>query len=472
MPDALKVYDAGTGFMKRAGMLDEKTQEEVKKLESPSSRFWIWLLLPKLETAVAVDVPSTNEEDGSGVAAFRYGRVGRIFTWIVTGSKNPYQEELGKPRVWRFGTTAAVQWDENYDVKPSNEPSPFENVKDYILAARIYPERIENRMRLNIAPSADMIYLPWPLTEVTVFVKGGEKDGYTLDASSKYRPNELRPMPASNIEAGPKPSLANRFITGDTVLAMGWLAPAGAEVPDMMTEFAPIDDGTFSDAYRVGIASIMSKMKDLAGPRAALLLYRQPDVRMKPGYAGIFYVQELKSPERFGGMLPSLLGSLSRGVYGPDDIAPASYPYFVKKPADAGLPEYYLYHSSMVRVNEGYQPLICVHNGMLIYASSPGTLSMALSAKEFSSDPVYCSVSYRNTDELGWKQLEHVYRYLVAENLASRTGADVFNSDTDLVKYYQDAVSLLVQFKSIDLSTTGDGHGAYNAVMHLLPEYK
>ncbi|MBN1809592.1 MAG: hypothetical protein JW909_11040 [Planctomycetes bacterium] len=471
IPDGLKLADTVSYFAERSDLFSEEQRRTLQTCRSGSYRALAWLFLPTMETALSLDVPNDDHPDGSGVAAFRYGRTGRVVTRFVTGGKNPYQEEPDGPKFWRFGSAGALQWGETYEIKPSPGESPFSGKSDYLAAGLIYPERVENRIGKSFANYMDMMRIPWPLTRLDMTLSGEPADGYVVNASAAYSPGTLRKLPAAAVQAGPQPSLADRFINENTVFAAGWLAPLGSEIPDMLTEFAP-DSAALATQYRYGVANFASGIRNSLGPRAALVIYRQPDVRMKPGYAGVVFAQELSKPDTVSSILPGLLNSISRGIVEEGEAPPADYPYFVHQSPAPELPAAYIYNHLETRSAEGYQPLILVHDGLLIYASSPAVLGQALAGIKSDPEKVFVSVYFCNTDDLGWEQVRRIYEYMVQEWLVTLTGEQVFSEKTDFARAFSDARSILSQFKFIDVSTTGTS-GEYTATARLmLPDGK
>jgi len=458
MPSAFKLLDVTSDLALRSGALNDEQKKNLETIHTYRA-YGLGLFFPSFETSAAVDLPANEASNPSGVVAFRYGRLARIFTYLTMGSKNPYQRTPSDERLWRFGTTAAVQFGETYKVTPKSGVNPFEDDGDCLLAMIARPERIEGRLRVSASPLMDQMHIPWPVTELKMVLKSIENEGFLLHGDASFRAEKVSGLAQRTLSTGPMPSLAERFVTNDTVLAAGWVSPSASEVTDMMTEFIP-DDKFLRTNYTFGMNALRSELSSCAGPRAAVVVYTQRDVKMPPGYSGVLFAQELSQPDKIASSLPGLLRSITQEIVEEGNPAPAQYPYFVHMSPAPGLPQAYVYHCEMMRPSECYQPVILVYKDMLIYASSPGTLAQALSGGGTDSEKALIRLRFMNTSDLGWQQLERVYGYLKAEYLATRNGKETLNDATNYDEMFQQVQRVLKLFDSVDISVAGNTSGS------------
>jgi len=215
--------------------------------------------------------------------------------------------------------------------------------------------------------------------------------------------------------------------------------------------------------------SLRNELASSAGPRAAVVVYTQRDVKMPPGYSGVLFAQELTQPEKISAYLPGLLRSITGEIVEEGGSAPAQYPYFVYKSPAPGLPKAYVYHCEMMRPSECYQPVILVYKDTLIYASSPGTLAQALNGGGTDDEKVLIKVRFLNTDKLGWQQIEKVYGYLKAEYLSTRSGKETLTDATNYDSAFKQVKDVLSLFDSVEVSATGNTSGTFSFDVRLHP---
>jgi hypothetical protein len=467
MPSAFRLLDATSSLALRSGALNDEQRKALDTIHTCRS-YGLGLFFPSFETSAAVDLPADGGASPSGIVAFRYGRLARFITFFTMGGKNPYQQSPSGERFWRFGTTGAAQFGETYKVTPKPGVNPFEKDGDCLLAMIARPERIEGRMRVSASPVMDQMHIPWPMTEIKAVLKNAGEKGFVLHGDASFRADKLAGLAGETLSAGPLPSLAERFITNDTVLAAGWVSPSASEVTDMMSEFLP-DDKFLRTNYTLGMNSLRNELASSAGPRAAVVVYTQRDVKMAPGYSGVLFAQELTQPERINAVLPGLLRSITGEIVEETGAAPARYPYFVYKSPAPGLPKAYVYHCEMMRPSECYQPVILVYKDALIYASSPGTLAQALNAGGTDDEKTLIKVRFMNTDRLGWEQMEKVYGYLKAEYLATRNGKETLSDATNYDEAFKQVKDVLSLFDSVEISVTGNISGTFSFDVRLHP---
>ena len=406
--------------------------------------------------AVAVDLPA-GEGEPSFLAAVKAGRLAQLVGKVLLGREREMEDGL---RVYRFGCTFAFQKGEDYRV---GEADRLPELPAGRLRLLVHPCRIEQRLDLVVDRRLlGALRVPWPMRE---FAAGVDIDrrAVTCRARGEFPPARCGERVRRAMEGGPQAPLAAEYYdAASTILAVSWVAPVAADLGALFaSEFWP-QDALLQLRYRAEVGRFLREVLPRAlGRRAALLVYRQGN-RIGPGYPGVVLVFELREERGLEEDLRLLLGAVSRGVVGGERPPPADFPYFERREAAGGLPAHYLYYSDMMRPREGYQPVLALAGGRLVYASSPAVFRRLWEAPGLAgAEPAHLWLRYRNQGEESFRQLHALYRYLLEETLTARPKGVQLSDRTDYEEVFREVSGWLRALEGLEARVVFTSGGAF-----------
>lgn len=426
---------------------------------------WVMGMMDVETVAAGMDLPRDESEEPSFVLALKAGRILHFLGKFAVGQKT--LRDSGQ-QVYRFGCTFAIQQGEEYEVKPS-EPLP--EMPPGRIRALILPQRIEQRLDIALDyRGLDLLRVPWPITSLGLGadIEGGK---ISIVGQGEFLPARVSRLTSAAIEEEPCVPLAAEYYDPErTIVALSWLAPKGEDVHRVLYSEVWPNDALLDARFTSEVSRLHQQvLPAICGKRATLLIYHQ-DNRIKPGYPGVVFVQELKPDHGWKNYLRLLVNAISKGIVDEGTAPPSEYPYFEHREAQGGVPEHYAYYSDMVRRNEGYQPTLALADDRLVYASSPAALKTLIDAPGLRDvAPAHSWLHYSARGKEAVQQLDNMYRFFHDETKAARRTEDELKDTTDYQEVFEEFKKALELVQEADVGLTIQRTGDFSLRASVVP---